>query len=142
MPSNTKEEVLQKLRESLSHVENAIERIERRHPNDPRFERDLNALVIKRLVLLHKILQLTVPPIPVPASVSSQPAIPAAPPANPASEDFSPLSFFGWTLAGVSLMGLIAWGIKDKDNMAKVNDVLNFTNKVLNHGRSLPPDKS
>jgi hypothetical protein len=136
-----KEEVLQKLRQSLSHVESAIEQIERRHPDDPRFEQDINTLVSKQLELQHKILQFTVPPLPVPASVSisSQPAVPTAPPANPAPDDFSPLSFLGWTFGAVSIAGLIAWGMKSKDNMAAVSDIVHTANVVLNPERPAPP---
>lgn len=141
MPSNTKEEVLRKLRQSLSQVENAIGQIERRNPNDSLFQHDLNVLVLKRLELQHKILQFTIPPKLVTASVSvsSLPAVLAAPPADPTSNNFSPLSFFGWTLAGVSVAGLIAWGLKSKNNMTTISDIVHTVNAVLKPGRNAPP---
>jgi len=141
LPPNMKEEVLQKLRQSLSHVENAIEQIKRRRPNDPRFEKDLNALVLKRLELQYKVLQFTIPPIPVPASVSLQPAVPAAPLARSEADDFSPLSFLGWSLGAVSISGLIAWGLKSKDNMTSVLDIVHVVNASLNPGRAPPYNK-
>ncbi len=63
---------------------------------------------------------------------SSPPVIPATPSTKPASDDFFPLSFFGWTLAGVSLVGLVAWGFQSGDNMNQVKDVVHLGNMLLN----------
>jgi len=84
----------------------------------------------------HK-LEETIPPIP--ASVSSLPAIPAAPSAISEADDFSAVSFLGWTLGAVSIAGLIAWGLKSKDNMAAVSDIVHTANVVLNPERPAPP---
>lgn len=82
----------------------------------------------------------TIPPIPVP-SVSSLPAIPDAHPTNPVTDDFNPLSFLGWTLGAVSIASLIAWGLKSKNNMATVLDIVHLTNTALNPGRPPPFNK-
>ncbi len=132
-----REQILAKLRQSLSQVESAIEQVERRHLGDPRFERDINALVLKRTELEHRILQFTIPPIPV--SVSSQLAVQAAPPARSEADDFSPLSFLGWTIGAVSIAGLVAWGLKSKNNMSTVLDIVHIANASFNPGRPAPP---
>lgn len=61
---------------------------------------------------------------------------PTTPLANPASDDFSPLSFFGCTLGAVSVAGLIALELKSKDNITTVSDIVHTVNAVLNVGRS------
>ncbi len=82
--------------------------------------------------------EVTIPPIPVPASFSSLPAVSAAPPTKPA-DDFDPISFFGWTLGAISAVGLIAWGMKSKDNTATALDIVHAMNAILNPGRPSPP---
>ncbi len=88
----------------------------------------------------HK-LEDTIPPIPASISVSSQPAVPAASPARSEADDFSPLSFLGWTIGAVSAAGLIAWGLKSKDNMAAVSDIVHTVNVVLNPRPAPPSNK-
>lgn len=126
------EQVILRLHQSLSSVENAISQLQN-HPG-PMFSEDLRILISRRQEIERKVLELTIPPLP--ATPLSSPAVTPEP-----GDNFPAYQLLAGTFAAVACIGLVAWGAKDIKNMATVLDIVHLANASLNPGRAPPYNK-